>query len=176
MFRTKNLLEREGSDIITKNFSGHIGEIFQNEWKNANRNKKGYRYSDEIKKFAVTLHFYSPKAYNYCREILKCRLGVVQDSSTDGDTINEKEDSNKSSTSTTSYGKKKYETEERKYETNRGSTCRGNGTTKEITPLEIEEGRNIAMGQAKPEVQTYEEYNGFKRVCGPLHFPTWHIS
>ncbi|EFN85874.1 hypothetical protein EAI_15650 [Harpegnathos saltator] len=54
-------------------------------------------------------------------------LPSILDSENGDDTIDEKEDSNKRPTSTTSYGKKKYETEERKYETNRGSTCRGNG-------------------------------------------------
>lgn len=71
MNRAKNLLERDPSEVIAQNFGGSIGELFQNEWVNKNRNKKGCRYSDEIKKFAVTLHFYSPKAYNYCRYIFQ---------------------------------------------------------------------------------------------------------
>jgi len=31
---------------------------------------KGRRYSDEIKKFALTLHFYSPRAYNFVRKFV----------------------------------------------------------------------------------------------------------
>ncbi|KAF0703837.1 THAP domain-containing protein 4-like, partial [Aphis craccivora] len=34
------------------------------------RAAKGRRYSPEIKQFALTLHYYSPKAYDYCRSIL----------------------------------------------------------------------------------------------------------
>jgi len=31
---------------------------------------KGMRYDDEVKKFAVTLHYYSPKAYEFVRDYL----------------------------------------------------------------------------------------------------------
>jgi len=69
VIRRKNLLDKDPSEIIAHNFGGSTAELFQNEWINKNREKKGCRYSDEIKKFAVTLHYYSPKAYNYCRYI-----------------------------------------------------------------------------------------------------------
>ncbi|XP_025157213.1 uncharacterized protein LOC109504002 isoform X1 [Harpegnathos saltator] len=81
----------------------------------------------------------------------------ILDSENGGDTIDEKEDSNKSPTSTASYGKKKVRNKPWKY-------LQRQRTTEEMTPLEIEEGRNIAMGRAKPEVQVYEEYNGFRRI------------
>jgi hypothetical protein len=44
---------------------GSILELFNNELKNSNK-KTGCCYSKEIKEFASTLHFYSPKAYNFC--------------------------------------------------------------------------------------------------------------
>lgn len=89
-------------------------------------------------------------------------LPSILDSENGGDTIDEKEDSNKSPTSTASYGKKKVRNKPWKY-------LQRQRTTEEMTPLEIEEGRNIAMGRAKPEIQTYEECNGFRRVCGSLY-------
>lgn len=45
---------------------GSILELFDNELKNSNK-VTGCRYSKEMKKFALTLHYYSPKAYNFCR-------------------------------------------------------------------------------------------------------------
>ncbi|KAL0127542.1 hypothetical protein PUN28_003069 [Cardiocondyla obscurior] len=83
-------------------------------------------------------------------------LPSILDSENDGD-MDEKEDSNKSPTSTASYGKKKVRNKPRRY-------LQRQRTTEEMTPLEIEEGRNIAMERAKADIQTYEECNGFKRV------------
>lgn len=98
-------------------------------------------------------------------------LPSILDSENGGsDTIDEKEDSNKSPTSTASYGKKKLRNKPWKY-------LQRQRTTEEMTPLEIEEGRNIAMGRAKPEIQSYEECNGFRRVCGSLFLcPLVHTS
>ena len=45
--------------------------MFENEALNAGRAKKGHRYSASLKEFALTLHYYSPQAYDYCRTILK---------------------------------------------------------------------------------------------------------
>ncbi|XP_014480144.1 PREDICTED: adenylate cyclase type 9 [Dinoponera quadriceps] len=76
----------------------------------------------------------------------------------ENDTVDEKEDSNKSPTSTASYGKKKARNKPWKY-------LQRQRTTEEMAPLEIEEGRNIAMGRAKPDIQpAYEECNGFRRI------------
>lgn len=65
--REKNLLETNGCKLIENNFSGMLAQLLQNEWLNRDRTPKGCRYADEIKKFALTLHFHSPKAYKYCR-------------------------------------------------------------------------------------------------------------
>lgn len=83
-------------------------------------------------------------------------LPSILDSENDGDAMDEKEDSNKSPTSTASYGKKKVRNKPWRY-------LQRQRTTEEMTPLEIEEGRNIAMERARPET-TYEECNGFRRV------------
>ncbi|XP_036139648.1 adenylate cyclase type 9 [Monomorium pharaonis] len=84
-------------------------------------------------------------------------LPSILDSENDGDIVDEKEDSNKSPTSTASYGKKKVRNKPWRY-------LQRQRTTEEMIPLEIEEGRNIAMERVKPDIQTYEECNGFRRV------------
>ncbi|XP_011872784.1 PREDICTED: adenylate cyclase type 9 [Vollenhovia emeryi] len=83
-------------------------------------------------------------------------LPSILDSENDG-IADEKEDSNKSPTSTASYGKRKVRNKPWRY-------LQRQRTTEEMTPLEIEEGRNIAMERAKPDAQAYEECNGFRRV------------
>ena len=52
------------------NFDGIQLALFQNVMKNSRRASRGRRYSDEVKEFAVTLQFYSAKAYDYVRKIL----------------------------------------------------------------------------------------------------------
>ncbi|KYQ48535.1 THAP domain-containing protein 9 [Trachymyrmex zeteki] len=42
-----------------------------NETQNQGKSMHGRRYDEEVKKFAVTLHYHSPKAYAFCRTILK---------------------------------------------------------------------------------------------------------
>ena len=64
--KEKSLIEENGY-VILEDFDGMSCEIFNNHLKNKNKNAKGRRYSDEIKKFEFTLNNYSPKAYEYCR-------------------------------------------------------------------------------------------------------------
>ena len=46
-------------------------EIFDNQIQAAKKkNCHSHRYSDEIKQFALTLHYYSPKAYDFVHKIL----------------------------------------------------------------------------------------------------------
>ena len=63
----KKLLSSELAAILERNFE-HI-ELFKNEAKNQNLST-GSRYSDDIKKFAISLHFYSPRAYKFVRKTL----------------------------------------------------------------------------------------------------------
>ncbi|KYN19905.1 Adenylate cyclase type 9 [Trachymyrmex cornetzi] len=84
-------------------------------------------------------------------------LPSILDSENGGDIMDEKEDSNKSPTSTASYGKRKVRNKPWRY-------LQRQRTTEEMAPLEIEEGRNIAMERAKPDLQMFEECNGFRRV------------
>jgi len=61
------MLNNDSEDMLFSMFEGISSGIFKNQIKNAARAAKGRRYSPEIKQFALTLHYYSPKAYYYCR-------------------------------------------------------------------------------------------------------------
>ncbi len=54
-------------------YFGDVGKkLFADQVQNAKKKSKyAYRYSNETKQFAVTLHYYSPRAYNFVRRILK---------------------------------------------------------------------------------------------------------
>lgn len=68
-FDKKNLLSRDLAEILGSNF-GHIEtELFKNEFINKSL-KTGSRYSKDIREFAISLHFYSPRAYKFARKTL----------------------------------------------------------------------------------------------------------
>ena len=63
------LLYEENDRSMNDNF-GHIAtELFKNEARSYNKSS-GSRYSQEIKEFAISLHFYSPRAYKFVRKSL----------------------------------------------------------------------------------------------------------
>ena len=66
----KMLIAKQEADLMHNNFDGIQLALFQNVMKNSRRASRGRRYSDEVKEFAVTLQFYSAKAYDYVRKIL----------------------------------------------------------------------------------------------------------
>ena len=66
----KRNLEAEPAAVIEKCFDGTVLKIVKNDLKNQARLPQGKRYSQELKQFAVTLHYYSPQAYQYCKSIL----------------------------------------------------------------------------------------------------------
>lgn len=61
------MLNDDGEDMLLSMFEGISSDIFKNQIKNAARKAKGRRYTNEIKQFALTLHYYSPKAYAFCK-------------------------------------------------------------------------------------------------------------
>jgi len=62
-----NILNNNSYEILKDQF-GHMSvELFKNESKNKNKSVHARRFSLEVKKFALTLHYCSPKAYEYCR-------------------------------------------------------------------------------------------------------------
>lgn len=62
-------LSEEQSQNFMSNFGHMTKDLFKNEQKNQT-NSTGARYSEEIKQFAISLHFYSPKAYKFIRKSL----------------------------------------------------------------------------------------------------------
>lgn len=69
--QAKNLLSEEPAAVMSKCFSGTLLDIVENEAINRGRESTGLRYSQEVKEFAATLHYYSPQAYEYCQSVFK---------------------------------------------------------------------------------------------------------
>ena len=57
-------LDADQTQRLLSNFGHLTRDLFTNELKNSKKGKNS-RYSDSIKQFAVSLHFYSPRAYEY---------------------------------------------------------------------------------------------------------------
>ena len=66
--KKKNLISIESANKLETHFSGLDRELITNHEKNKDRVPVG-RYSDEVKRFAMTLHFYSPRAYEFVRNV-----------------------------------------------------------------------------------------------------------
>ena len=67
----------EEKSLISLKEAAGLQSTFENthlqflyNFKNLKTSPSRRRYSDEIKEFALTLHFYSPKAYKYARRII----------------------------------------------------------------------------------------------------------
>ena len=66
--KDQNMVTESCSDLLLEQFSGLPLELFKHESTNLGRMKNCY--SEEIRKMAVTLHFYSPRGYEYMRTFL----------------------------------------------------------------------------------------------------------
>lgn len=67
--KKKGFVDDSVENVLLDQFDGMTLELFKNQLKNAKKLSHGRRYTDEFKKFALTLHYNSPKAYNFCRYI-----------------------------------------------------------------------------------------------------------
>ena len=56
--------------LLKHNFAGMTKELFENQMKNTGRVTYGHRYSFKTKQFALTLHYYSPKVYDFVCKLL----------------------------------------------------------------------------------------------------------
>ena len=65
----KKLLREEPDKLLKDQFSGPTLTMFENQINNSKRKAGVKRNHEEIKKFALTLHFYSPKAYLFMRKV-----------------------------------------------------------------------------------------------------------
>ena len=71
VLKEQKLVSDEKLALLDHNFSGIAKKLFRDQVRNAKvKNKKGNRYNLVTKQFAVTLHYYSPKAYNFVRQVL----------------------------------------------------------------------------------------------------------
>ncbi|GFO42518.1 THAP domain-containing protein 9 [Plakobranchus ocellatus] len=69
--KEQKLLSSEAADLLHMNFSEETLSLINNELQaSASTTSKTHRYSEAVKEFSVTVHFYSPKAYDYLRGIL----------------------------------------------------------------------------------------------------------
>ena len=91
MIRIENakLLSKESCMALINNFDHLTSQLIKNEYKN-NKEFSGSWYATEIKEFAISLHFYSPKACLFLRQYLslphpqlfmhgQLELNVIQD-------------------------------------------------------------------------------------------------
>lgn len=62
-----NLIDKDSLMTLKHRFEGNDFEIFANQLRNKDWKAYGYRYFDELKQFAFSLHYSSPKAYLFCR-------------------------------------------------------------------------------------------------------------
>ena len=91
----KLVMSSEDAEMMHCQFDAIQLSIFRDTKNNVARAPCGRRYSDIVKEFAVTLHYYSPKAYEYVRSILplpqpslirkwsstlKCEPGFIKES------------------------------------------------------------------------------------------------
>lgn len=65
--KNKGFVDDSVENVLLVQFYGTILELFKNQIKNAKKLSHGRRYTDEFKRFALKLHYNSPKAYNFCR-------------------------------------------------------------------------------------------------------------
>ena len=63
------LLSEENERSMNDNFGHMATELFKNEARSYNKSS-GSRYSQDIEEFAISLHFYSPRAYKFVRKSL----------------------------------------------------------------------------------------------------------
>ena len=69
--KEKQLVEKDQHELLNRNFGDMAKELFSNQARNtAKESIHGHHYTDQLKQFAMTLHYYSPKAYDFVCKIL----------------------------------------------------------------------------------------------------------
>jgi septal ring factor EnvC (AmiA/AmiB activator) len=66
----RHIISQSQRDLLKMNFGAETFTIIENELKLKNKAAKSARYSEELKSFAVSLHFYSAQAYECVRTYL----------------------------------------------------------------------------------------------------------
>ena len=74
ILKEKLIISSREAESLQSTFKDTHLEFMYNFQNNLKSNPSGRRYSDEIKEFALTLYFYSPKAYKYVRSIIDKKM------------------------------------------------------------------------------------------------------
>ena len=70
--KKKQLIADHKHILLTENFGAVAEDLFKDQSVNARKlTTSAHWYSEVTKQFAMTLHYYSPKAYEFVRKILK---------------------------------------------------------------------------------------------------------
>lgn len=69
LMKEKSLITDSVGSSLEENFPTVVQELFKSQALNNVKLINGRRYSEEIKKFALTLHFYSPRAYEFMQTV-----------------------------------------------------------------------------------------------------------
>jgi hypothetical protein len=72
ILKDNKLLQEQETGMLLKNFENN--DLFKHLFGENGRKTRANEYSENIRKFAVSLHFLSPKAYNFVREKLNGNL------------------------------------------------------------------------------------------------------
>ena len=64
----KHGLNEQQINSLAESYTGIAAELMGNEIRNADAPPTGRRYSEKVKEFCLTLHYYSPVAYDYMRQ------------------------------------------------------------------------------------------------------------
>ena len=69
--KEEECISNQQLDLINHNFEGVAKQLFSDQAQNMTfSTKMSHCYSQETKQFAMTLHYYSPKAYDFVRKVL----------------------------------------------------------------------------------------------------------
>ncbi|XP_071790254.1 THAP domain-containing protein 1-like [Asterias amurensis] len=68
--KDKNMINQGQLELLKLDFGPNTFTLIENELKSMEKEKRGHRFSEEIKQFALTLHFYSARAYEFVRQYL----------------------------------------------------------------------------------------------------------
>ena len=70
VLREKHVINSSVAEALHSEFDNIQLQFLYNFKNNLNASPSARRYSDELKEFSITLHYYSPKAYEYIRSIV----------------------------------------------------------------------------------------------------------
>ena len=76
--KEEECISNQQLDLINHNFEGVAKQLFSDQAQNMTfSTKMSHCYSQETKQFAMTLHYYSPKAYDFVRKFFTCHIHLV---------------------------------------------------------------------------------------------------